>query len=111
MSKTFYIETYGCQMNVADSEVVAAIMQTTDAELTGVTEWDQPCLYAGPDTWANGQPTGTVVKHETTNGAELFGAGGTYGNRTDYQFWYEFTPNGAYEGFTFMEAANGGHYG
>ena len=30
----FYIETYGCQMNVADSEVVAAIMQTTDAELT-----------------------------------------------------------------------------
>ncbi|MCQ2078108.1 MAG: tRNA (N6-isopentenyl adenosine(37)-C2)-methylthiotransferase MiaB, partial [Bacteroidaceae bacterium] len=31
---TFYIETYGCQMNVADSEVVAAIMQTTDAELT-----------------------------------------------------------------------------
>lgn len=32
--KKFYIETYGCQMNVADSEVVAAIMQTTDAELT-----------------------------------------------------------------------------
>ena len=30
----FYIETYGCQMNVADSEVVAAIMQTTDAEMT-----------------------------------------------------------------------------
>ena len=34
MAKTFYIETYGCQMNVADSEVVAAIMQTTDAEYT-----------------------------------------------------------------------------
>ena len=34
MSKKFYIETYGCQMNVADSEVVAAIMQTTDAEMT-----------------------------------------------------------------------------
>lgn len=32
--KRFYIETYGCQMNVADSEVVAAIMQTTNAELT-----------------------------------------------------------------------------
>ena len=30
----FYIETYGCQMNVADSEVVAAVMQTTGAELT-----------------------------------------------------------------------------
>ena len=34
MQKKFYIETYGCQMNVADSEVVAAILQTTDAELT-----------------------------------------------------------------------------
>lgn len=34
MTKKFYIETYGCQMNVADSEVVAAIMQTADAEMT-----------------------------------------------------------------------------
>ena len=34
MAKKFYIETYGCQMNVADSEVVAAVMQTTDAEMT-----------------------------------------------------------------------------
>ena len=34
--KKFYIETYGCQMNVADSEVVAAIMQTTDCELVDV---------------------------------------------------------------------------
>ena len=32
--KKFYIETYGCQMNAADSEVVAAIMQTTDCEIT-----------------------------------------------------------------------------
>lgn len=32
--KHFYIETYGCQMNVADSEVVAAIMQMTDAHIT-----------------------------------------------------------------------------
>ena len=32
--KKFYIETYGCQMNVADSEVVAAIMQTADCEIT-----------------------------------------------------------------------------
>ena len=28
MDKKLYIETYGCQMNVADSEVVASIMQT-----------------------------------------------------------------------------------
>ena len=34
MIKKFYIETYGCQMNVADSEVVAAILETTDAEIT-----------------------------------------------------------------------------
>ena len=32
--KTYYIETYGCQMNVADSEVVAAIMQTAGYEPT-----------------------------------------------------------------------------
>lgn len=38
MTKKFYIETYGCQMNVADSEVVAAIMQTTDAVLTD--QWE-----------------------------------------------------------------------
>lgn len=29
-----FIETYGCQMNFADSEVVAAIMQTADYDLT-----------------------------------------------------------------------------
>lgn len=39
MTKKFYIETYGCQMNVADSEVVAAIMQTTDAQMTD--KWEQ----------------------------------------------------------------------
>ncbi len=29
-----YIETYGCQMNVADSEVVASIMQMDGYALT-----------------------------------------------------------------------------
>lgn len=32
--KKLYIETYGCQMNVADSEVVASIMQMDGFELT-----------------------------------------------------------------------------
>ena len=27
MNKKLYIETYGCQMNVADSEVVASVMK------------------------------------------------------------------------------------
>ncbi|MCC8174653.1 MAG: tRNA (N6-isopentenyl adenosine(37)-C2)-methylthiotransferase MiaB [Odoribacter sp.] len=30
MAKKFYIETYGCQMNVADSEVVASILKAKD---------------------------------------------------------------------------------
>lgn len=33
-TKKLFIETYGCQMNVADSEVVAAIMQTIGYEVT-----------------------------------------------------------------------------
>ncbi|MDX9883742.1 MAG: tRNA (N6-isopentenyl adenosine(37)-C2)-methylthiotransferase MiaB [Prolixibacteraceae bacterium] len=31
--KTFFIETYGCQMNVADSEVVAAVLQERSYEI------------------------------------------------------------------------------
>lgn len=31
---TLYIETYGCQMNVADSEVVASVMETVGYEMT-----------------------------------------------------------------------------
>lgn len=34
MGKKFYIETYGCQMNVADSEVVAAILSAQGYEHT-----------------------------------------------------------------------------
>ena len=30
--KKLYIETYGCQMNVADSEVVASVMQMAGYE-------------------------------------------------------------------------------
>jgi len=32
--KKLYMETYGCQMNVADSEVVASVMQMADYETT-----------------------------------------------------------------------------
>ena len=32
MVKRFYIETYGCQMNVADSEVVASILEQEGLE-------------------------------------------------------------------------------
>lgn len=32
--KKLFIETYGCQMNVADSEVVASIMEMDGFELT-----------------------------------------------------------------------------
>lgn len=34
MSKKLYIETYGCQMNVADSEVVASVMADKGYEIT-----------------------------------------------------------------------------
>ena len=32
--KNLYIETYGCQMNVADSEVVASVMKMADYDIT-----------------------------------------------------------------------------
>ncbi len=39
--KKLYIETYGCQMNVADSEVVASILGMDGYELTeDITESD-----------------------------------------------------------------------
>ena len=34
-SPRLYIETYGCQMNVADSEVVASVMEMAGYEMTG----------------------------------------------------------------------------
>jgi tRNA-2-methylthio-N6-dimethylallyladenosine synthase len=36
--KKFYIETYGCQMNVADSEIVASVMQTDGYAMTDRVE-------------------------------------------------------------------------
>ena len=37
-TKKLFIETYGCQMNVADTEVVASIMQMDGYEITDVIE-------------------------------------------------------------------------
>ncbi|MFV0482631.1 MAG: tRNA (N6-isopentenyl adenosine(37)-C2)-methylthiotransferase MiaB [Bacteroidales bacterium] len=34
MTKKYYIETYGCQMNVADSEVVAAMIEERDYKIS-----------------------------------------------------------------------------
>ncbi|MFO8086356.1 MAG: tRNA (N6-isopentenyl adenosine(37)-C2)-methylthiotransferase MiaB [Bacteroidales bacterium] len=34
MSKKLYIETYGCQMNFSDSEIIASVMKHHDYELT-----------------------------------------------------------------------------
>ena len=36
--KKLYIETYGCQMNVADSEVIASVMKMADYEVCEVLE-------------------------------------------------------------------------
>jgi tRNA-2-methylthio-N6-dimethylallyladenosine synthase len=38
MAKKLYIETYGCQMNVADSEVVASVMNTAGYEVVNDLE-------------------------------------------------------------------------
>ena len=82
-----------------------ALYNSTNEELTGVTKWDQPCLYAYGNTWEVGQPAGTVVKHDVTNGAELFGSGSsTYGSHDHYQYWFEFTPNDTWNGITYQEA-------
>ncbi len=44
-NKLLYIETYGCQMNVADSEVVAAIMQMAGYSITDtITDADAVLL-------------------------------------------------------------------
>ena len=48
--KKLYIETYGCQMNVADSEVVASVMQMAGYETTE-EEQHHADLVAGPDAY------------------------------------------------------------
>ncbi len=78
------------------------LFNSTDHELTGETVWDQPCYYADDK---NKVPTGTVTKHEVTNGAELFGSGtAIYGSRADYQYWWEFTPDDDWKDVPYLEA-------
>ena len=38
VNRRLYIETYGCQMNVADSEVVASIMETVGYDMAESVE-------------------------------------------------------------------------
>jgi tRNA-2-methylthio-N6-dimethylallyladenosine synthase len=38
LAKKLYIETYGCQMNVADSEIIAGVLTENDYELTKEVE-------------------------------------------------------------------------
>lgn len=45
MSNKLYIETYGCQMNVADSEVVAAILKPYNYEITQVRDEASVILF------------------------------------------------------------------
>lgn len=81
------------------------LYNSTNPELTGESEYDQPCLYAYGDTWESGQPDGTVVQHDVTNGEELFGTGSsTYGYRDHYRYWFEFIPNETWAGIKYQEA-------
>ncbi|MBQ6474850.1 MAG: VWA domain-containing protein [Clostridia bacterium] len=90
--------------NIYTFSTYEELYNSTDEELTGVTKWDQPCPYAFGDTWEQGTPTGSVVKHTVSNGAALFGAGGTFGNRNDYQYWYECSLTGSWTDLVYQEA-------
>jgi len=87
--------------NIYVFNTIEELYNATDEELTGVSDWDQPCRYAD----GGGAPDGSVVKHNVTNGAALFGSNSaTYGNRKDYQYWFEYTPNANWEGVKYLEA-------
>ena len=42
-NKKLFIETYGCQMNVADSEVIASIMQMAGYSVCDALEYGCGC--------------------------------------------------------------------
>ncbi len=76
-----------------DISTYAKLYASTHEDLTGPTQYDQRCAYA----YKEGTPTGTVNAHPTTNGSSLF-------TNTAYQKWYEFTPDAAWTGMTWLEA-------
>jgi Mg-chelatase subunit ChlD len=87
--------------NIFVFRTIEALLASDSTELTGVSPWDEFCRYA--DTKA--VPNGTVVKHDVTNGNDLFGSNSaTYGKRGDYKSWYEFTPNSDWTGVKYLEA-------
>ena len=44
-NKKLFIETYGCQMNVADSEVIASVMQMAGYSVAETLEEADACVY------------------------------------------------------------------
>ncbi|MBQ1505441.1 MAG: Cna B-type domain-containing protein [Erysipelotrichales bacterium] len=75
---------------------------STNEELSGTSPWDAACYYADTKT---ALPAGSVTKHDVTNGAALFGSNSaTYGNRGDFQYYWDYTPNADWEGVPYLEA-------
>ena len=67
-NKKLFIETYGCQMNVADSEVIASVMQ-----MAGYSVAETPCAAASRPSWCPISPvTRTFAPFETAGAMALF---------------------------------------
>lgn len=77
------------------------LYNSTDPELTGDTGLEEPCYYAIDGS----NPTGDYIRHETTNGAELFGPNGSViKNGADLQYYFEFVPDEEYKGIKYYQA-------
>ena len=82
-SNIFFFDTY---QDLYDS---------TNEDLTSDTGFEQFCQYA----YDKSLPQGTVIKHDVTNGTEVFGTGGL-----DSRYYWEFLPNDSWEGVKYYEA-------
>ena len=77
------------------------LYNSTSEELTDVSPWDVVCRYADDGS----KPTGTVIQHEVTNGAALFGStSATYGDKNHYQYYWEYIPDTAWKNVPYLEA-------